>query len=170
MFLKISVTVVSRITGSIPRIIPDFTWDAMLKHTCVKFKLLTDMVIERGIRGIGDLSQCSNRYTRANNKYIVVRSIETVDLMYFDVNNLYGWAMCQPLSYADFRWINNVENLDVTVATDSPTGYVLEIDLEYIRNIFTMLTQIYHSVQRARNHPTSEKRSSSLHCMIRSVI
>jgi len=45
------------------------------------------MVIERGFpRRFEPMF----RYTRANNKYIVVRSIETVDLMYFDINNLYG--------------------------------------------------------------------------------
>jgi len=36
-------------------ILPDFTWDAMLKHTRISFKLLTDidivMFIERDIRG-----------------------------------------------------------------------------------------------------------------------
>jgi len=53
-------------------------------------------------------------------------------LMYFDVNNLYGWAMYQPLSYADFRWVDNISNFNVmTIALDSPIGYILEVDLEY---------------------------------------
>jgi len=62
----------------------------MLKHTRKIWISYIDMVmfIERGIRG--DLSQYSNRYARANNKHAVVRSIEIVDLMYFDVNNLVG--------------------------------------------------------------------------------
>jgi len=34
--------------------------------------------------------------------------------MHYDANNLYGWAMCQPLPYADFRWIN-VQNFDFTI-------------------------------------------------------
>ncbi|EZA48473.1 hypothetical protein X777_13782 [Ooceraea biroi] len=117
-----------------------FTWDAMLKHMHIKFELLTDidivMFIERGIRG--GLSQCSHRYAQANNKYM--QSYDPSEpssyLMYFDVNNLYGWAMCQPLPYTDFRWVDDTSNFEVNViAPDSPKGYVLEVDLEYPRHL-----------------------------------
>ncbi|KYN02004.1 hypothetical protein ALC62_07181 [Cyphomyrmex costatus] len=120
--------------------LPGFTWDAMLKHTRVKFELLTDidmvMFVERGIRG--GLSQCSGRYARANNKYM--RSYDPSEpssyLVYYDVNNLYGWAMCQPLPYGDFQWVDDAHNFDfTTVALDSPTGYILEVDLEYPQHL-----------------------------------
>ena len=39
--------------------------------------------------------------------------------------------MCQALPYADFRWVDDAENFDVTtVAIDSLTSYVLELDLK----------------------------------------
>ncbi|XP_077282243.1 uncharacterized protein LOC143908450 [Temnothorax americanus] len=78
-----------------------------------------------------------SRYAQANNRYM--QSYDTSKpssyLMYFDVNNLYGWAMCQPLPYADFRWVEDVSNFEFSaIALDSPTGYILEVDLEYPQN------------------------------------
>ncbi|XP_066600092.1 uncharacterized protein [Prorops nasuta] len=53
-------------------------------------------------------------------------------LMYYDVNNLYGWPMSQPLPTHGFRWNENVNNLDISnIPIDSPEGYILEVDLEY---------------------------------------
>ncbi|XP_036148432.1 uncharacterized protein LOC118647498 [Monomorium pharaonis] len=125
--------------------LPGYTWDAMLKY--ITFELLTDidmvMFIKHGIRG--GLSQCSSRHARANNKYM-----QTYDplkpysyLMYFDVNNLYGWAMCQPLPYGEFQWVTDVSNFDeCVIAPDSPTGYILEVDLKYPRDFHDEHTDI----------------------------
>ena len=115
---------------------PGFTWDAMLKFTKIQMELLTDLdmhlFVERGVRG--GVSQCCNRYARANNKYMsdYNPNEESRYLMYYDVNNLYGWAMMEPLPYGGFQWVENPENINVlNVADDSSIGYILEVDLEY---------------------------------------
>ncbi|XP_066583784.1 uncharacterized protein [Prorops nasuta] len=120
--------------------LPGFTWDAMLKHTGIKLELFTDvdmlLFIERGIRG--GLSQCSHRYEKASNRYMqdFDPAKPSKYLMYYDVNNLYGWAVCQPLPTHGFRWIENVDNFDInSVPEDSSVGYILEVDLEYPREL-----------------------------------
>lgn len=116
--------------------LPGYTWDAMLKFTSQKLELLHDidqlLFIEKGIRG--GVSQCSNRYACANNKYMregYNPSKEEHYLMYYDVVNLYGHAMSQYLPHGNFQWVTDVIDVDVnTVADDSPVGYILEVDLK----------------------------------------
>ena len=53
-------------------------------------------------------------------------------IMYLDANNLYGWAMSQPLPMSNFKWLTyeEMEELDVMmVLDDSLRGYILECDL-----------------------------------------
>ncbi|XP_050508970.1 uncharacterized protein LOC126886162 [Diabrotica virgifera virgifera] len=119
--------------------LPGFTWDAMLKHTKQELELLTDpdmfLFVERGIRG--GLSQvCSKRRVHANNKYMTSYDPSKPDsyLMYFDVNNQYGWAMSQFLPYGGFEWVD--ANIDVlSIADDASEGYFLEVDLAYPQHI-----------------------------------
>ncbi|XP_072389458.1 uncharacterized protein [Diabrotica undecimpunctata] len=119
--------------------LPGYTWDAMLKHTKQELELLTDpdmhLFVERGIRG--GLSQvCSKRRAKANNPYInnYDPSKPKTFLMYFDVNNQYGWAMSQYLPYGGFEWTDT--NIDVlSIPDDSSEGYILEVDLEYPQHL-----------------------------------
>ena len=115
---------------------PGLTWDAMLRHTVIQLELLTDidmiMFVERGIRG--GISQCSNRYSKANNKYLKDFNPDesTKFITYVDANNLYGWSMTQHMPKGNFKWVENVDNnFDFNVPDDSPIGFFLEVDLEY---------------------------------------
>ena len=86
---------------------PGLSWDAMLKYTRINLELITDVdmhqFIERGIRG--GISVITHRYAEANNPYMKCYNPEndTSYIMYLDANNLYGWAMVQPLPYRGCR-------------------------------------------------------------------
>ena len=48
------------------------------------------------------------------------------------MNNLYGWAMNECLPYGEFKWLKNIDKIDImSINHKSSTGYFLEVDLEY---------------------------------------
>ena len=48
------------------------------------------------------------------------------------MNNLYGWAMSEYLPYEGFKWLKNVDELDVmSINEKSAIEYLVEVDLEY---------------------------------------
>ena len=87
---------------------PGLSWDALLKHTKIDLELLTDIDMhlfkEKGMRG--GISLVSLRHTKANNPHSADYNPnkENNHIMYYDANNLYGWAMSQPISYSGFKW------------------------------------------------------------------
>ena len=118
---------------------PGLAWDAMLKMTGVKLELLTNidmlLMIEKGIRG--GVSMVSNRYGKANNKYMkdFNKKEPSKYLTYLDSNNLYGWAMSEKLPVHSFEWMTNkeIENLfnNQIVQVWKRTPCILEVDLIY---------------------------------------
>ena len=88
---------------------PGFAWDAMLKMTGIYLELITDidmyLMVEIGLRG--GISYIANRYSKPNNKYMCDydKDKESSYLMYLDANNLYSWAMSQPLPTGRFKWL-----------------------------------------------------------------
>ena len=117
---------------------PGLAWDAMLKMTDVKLELLEDvdqvMMIEKGIRG-GN-SNAFKRFASANNKYMKIFNLEEASrfLVYLDANNLYGWAMSQPLPVGKFSWMNEKE-LANWRDLEEGRGCILEVDLEYPKEL-----------------------------------
>jgi len=98
---------------------PGLSWQCGLKyseeiwkeeHPNEKFsiELLTNydalLMIEKGLRG-GFSGVLGRRYAKANNYYLndYDPKVPSSYLMYFDANNLYGWAMKQKLPYGDFK-------------------------------------------------------------------
>ena len=84
----------------------------------------------------GGISMVSKRYAKANNPMVegYDSSKPKSHILYLDANNLYGWAMSQPLPTGSFRWVDDEAALAKTIAdhpADSPEGYILEVDLEY---------------------------------------
>jgi len=64
--------------------------------------------------------------------------------------------MCQTLSYAEFQWVEDAVNFDVSAITpDSPSGYFLEVDLKYPQHLHNTL--IYLSVRRAISRPANAR-------------
>ena len=78
-------------------LVPGLAWQAPLKKAKVKLELLTDidmlLMVEKGIRG--GVCQSINRYLKTNSKYMKVynKNKKLAHLKYWDVNNLYGWAI-----------------------------------------------------------------------------
>lgn len=81
----------------------------------------------------GGVSQCSQRYSKANNKYVADHdsSKSSSYIMYFDVNNLYGWAMTQNLPRSNFEWVSKSLQEVLDTSDDAKHGYLIEVDLEY---------------------------------------
>ena len=110
---------------------PGLAWDAMLKMTGINLELITDidmhLFIERGMRG--GISNITHRHAKANNKYMKNYDPDKPSsyIMYLDANNLYGWAMSQPLPYGNFRLVYP----DTIIAKKKGIGHIYEVDLEY---------------------------------------
>ena len=86
---------------------PGLAWRTCLKKTGIKLDLLLDpdmlLMFKRGIRG--GITQSVHRWDAANNPYMGSEyNSPTRYLQYLDANNLYGWAMSQPLPTGGFRW------------------------------------------------------------------
>ena len=119
---------------------PGLAWRACLKKTRIRLELLLDLdmllMFERGIRG--GITQLGNRWIKANNPYMgsdFAPDKPTKYLQYLDANNLYGWAMSQPLPTKEFKWVEVKPDKIGKLAKRKSKGYILEVDIRYPKEL-----------------------------------
>ena len=74
--------------------------------------------------------------------------------IYFDANNLYGWAMSQALPACGFKWLKNkskftsefISNYDV----DSDVGYIIEATVRYPEKLHGKHKDLPHLPQKEK--------------------
>ena len=122
------------------------SWISMassLKKTEEKVELLTNidmlLMIEKGIRG--GICLAIHQYAKTNSQYVkdCDENKESSDLINWNVNNLYGWAMLQKLPVNKFEWIEYAfqfnENVIKNYNKESDEGYFLEVDIQYPKKL-----------------------------------
>ena len=122
---------------------PGLAWKACLKKSEVKLELITDpdmlWMVEKGIRG--GICHAIPRHAKANNKYMkdYHKDEEESFLQYLDSNNLYGFAMSEPLPVDSFEWMEDLskteEDFIKKYDENSDKGYILEVVVEYPKNL-----------------------------------
>ena len=94
------------------------------------------LMFERGIRG--GITQSINRWAKANNPYMGSEfdpDEKTNYLQYLDANNLYGWAMSQPLPTGGFHLVDIKPDKISKLAKHKSKGYLLEADVHYPKEL-----------------------------------
>ena len=126
---------------------PSLAWDAMLMKTNIELEQIHDVqvldIIERHKKG-GLCFVGSKRHVKANNHYLEDFDSTKPEnyLMYWDANNLYGWAMSQYLPYKNLA-LNKDISIDEILKTgdEADVGYIIECDLEFPKEIHDKLKE-----------------------------
>ena len=95
-------------------------------------------MIEKGIRG--GICQATHRCAKANNKHMNHdKNKKSTYIQYVDANSLYAWAMSQKLPIDSFKCKKNIskfnEDFIKNYDEDNDKGYILEVDVEYPKNL-----------------------------------
>jgi hypothetical protein len=120
----------------------------MLLKMGVDLELIADPkildIFERSKRG-GLTFVGSKRYATANNKDVLGYDpkAKSTHLMYLDANNLYGLSIVQALCYKDIKFNTEITMDEILkTADDAETGYMVEVDLSFPKEIHERLKQL----------------------------
>ena len=112
---------------------------SVLKMTYFNLDLISDpdmyVFVEKCSRG--GISYISNRYSKANNKYLKYYEPkrESKYITYLDANSLYSYAMSKFLLTSRFKRIDPKEFDLNKYTSNSSKGCVLKVDLEYPKEL-----------------------------------
>lgn len=109
---------------------PMLAMDCFLKSSRISIELIHEsdicLLAMNNIRG--GLSQVNIRHVS------IAEDEDREHLLYIDANNLYGFAMSQPLPLGDYRLITAEEASSIDwrlLEAESEIGYLVEVDLDY---------------------------------------
>ena len=117
---------------------PGLSWDAMFKMTKIELELIPDhgiyIFFENGTRS--GISYISNRYSKSKNKYLKSYDLkeELKHIIYSDVNNLYGYAICKLFPKSGFKWIDPKESDLIKYSSNSSKDLFLKLILNIQKN------------------------------------
>ena len=122
--------------------IPGLSWASALKQLESPIELIQDAELywffNGGIRG---------GMTFINKHHVAAD--ETTQLLYIDINNLYGWALSQKLPYGEIEWVTDPGKIDLVLEMcryggdlNTDEGFVLEVDLIIPPSIHDKLDQL----------------------------
>ena len=94
-------------------------------------------------------------------------------LRYWDVNNLYGWAMSQKLPVNNFEWIEDTSQFNKdfikSYIEKSDEGYFLEVDVQYPEKLHELHNDLPFLPERVKIEKF-EKLVTNLHDKTKYVI
>ena len=97
-----------------------------------------NIFFEKGTRG--GISYNSNRYNKANNKYLnsYDPKQESNYFIYLDENNLHGYAMSKFIPTSRFKRMDSKEFDLNKYTSNSSKRYVFKVDLEYPKELYKL--------------------------------
>ena len=117
-------------------------------------------MVEKGIRD--GICHAIHRYAKANNKYMenYDENKESSYIQYLDANNLYGYSMREKLTLDGFKWKKNMlkfnEDFIKNYDEDSNKRYILEVDVEYPKNLHDLHSDLQFLPKRMKINKCSK--------------
>ena len=77
------------------------------------------------------------------------------NLKFWDVNNLYGWAMSQTLPVNDLKWVEDISEFNrdfiKSYNDESDEGYFIEVNVQYPENLHNLHKDLPFLPEKLKN-------------------